>query len=548
MCKFFIASKMRYIIFIINFVNRFYVLLIMKKFHRYLLLLPLIAGALLCGAQSLVLLHTNDTHSHIDAENGIGGVLQRKAIIDSVRRAEKNVLLIDAGDIVQGTLYYKLFGGEVEYPLMELLGYDMQILGNHEFDNGIESLARHYTGKPVKLAANYDFTGTALKGRFSPWIIKKIEGKKIGFFGLNLNPHGIIGAENSRGLKYKDIVSAADSTAALLRGKGCDIVIAVTHIGYTDDSGHDIVTDPKLASLTRGIDIIIGGHSHEVISPDGKLPNIVPNADGQPVLIAQTGRYGTNLGYIKIDLSHPHASSMTAHMIPVAGIDSSRFDRHIVEYLAPFRRTVNEINSHRIATCATTMVNSKKYAESVKLSNMAADIAARFASHKLDSIASPSLPSHVDLSIINSGGIRLPFAAGPVTEGQILSAFPFTNRVVVVKVPGTRLPALLKQVATHGGQAVSAGTMITYNSATDTVVGIIINGYPIDPARDYYVATLDYLANGGDYMSAFEGCETVWSDDKDFCAPVMEQVVNIGRSGIPIAPDPRPRIMDISGQ
>ena len=154
-----------------------------------------------CGyitAENLVLLHTNDTHSLIDPdEAGRGGVLQRKAIIDSVRKAEKNVILIDAGDVVQGTLYFKFFKGDVEFPLMNMMGYDIQILGNHEFDNGMEQLAPYYKSLNAdKLSANYDLSDTPLSGLLQPFVIKKIGGKKIGFFGINTDPASLIANAN----------------------------------------------------------------------------------------------------------------------------------------------------------------------------------------------------------------------------------------------------------------------------------------------------------------------------------------------------------------
>lgn len=276
------------------------------------------------GAQNLVILHTNDTHSHIDAENGVGGVLQRKALVDSVRKAEKNVVLVDAGDIVQGSLYFKLFGGDVEYPLMDMMGYDIQILGNHELDNGIEDLAKYYKRKgAAKLSANYDFSGTPLEGVFDPYVIKKIGGKKVGFMGLNLDPEGIVSPQNYRGLKYSDIIETANSTAARLRSLGCDLVVAVTHIGYSDDSENPKTTDVDLARASKGIDIIISGHSHELVSPDTpERPNVFANAEGKPVLIEQTGRYGANLGYIKIDLSGKSPAVSDARMIPGDGTES----------------------------------------------------------------------------------------------------------------------------------------------------------------------------------------------------------------------------------
>lgn len=507
---------------------------------RFFLIAALCAGLLSLSAQKLVLLHTNDTHSHIDAENGIGGVLQRKAMTDSIRKAYKNVMLIDAGDIVQGTLYFKLFGGEVEFPLMEKLGYDLQILGNHEFDNGMEMLEKYYTKQgPIKLASNYDFSATKLADRFEPYVIRKFSGKKVGFFGLNLDPTGIIGESNARGLKHKDIISTADSMARLLRDKGCDLVVAVTHIGYTDDTGKSLVTDPELAAKTRGIDIIIGGHSHSVVTEGSELPNIVNNLDGKPVLIAQTGRYGYNLGMIEVDMSNPLNSR--AKLLPVKDVNPRRFDASVQKYLKPYRHIVDSINSRVIARNDADMLNTKKYAESIALTNMAADIAASYTTRQLDSIAAPGMPRSVDMAVINAGGIRVPFPAGDITEGQVLSAFPFSNYAVVVKVKGSDMRGLLEQVAKQGGQGVSYGTWL----ATDeqgNLKNAIVNFAEIDPERDYYIATLDYLAAGGDYLSEFKKGEIVWRDAREFVAPVMEYIVRMGKAGVSINPPAESRI------
>ncbi|MDE7419986.1 MAG: metallophosphoesterase, partial [Muribaculaceae bacterium] len=195
----------------------------------------IIAGVALCAAaRDLVILHTNDTHSLILPDgDGKGGVLQRKAIIDSVKRANKDVLLIDAGDKVQGSLYFKFFKGDVEYPLQNLLGVDISILGNHEFDNGLKALAdKERMLKTERLSANYDFTGTAAEGLFKPYTVKTIGGKKIGFIGINIDPESIIAQANYEGMGFKNVIETANETAAFLKKKKkCDLVVAVTHIG-----------------------------------------------------------------------------------------------------------------------------------------------------------------------------------------------------------------------------------------------------------------------------------------------------------------------------
>ena len=165
--------------------------------------------------EKVVILHTNDTHSQIDPnDKGMGGILRRKVLVDSVRSSRSNVLLVDAGDAVQGTLYFSLYGGEVEQKMMNELGYDIQILGNHEFDNGLDELARMYAPvKATKLTTNYDLRGTVLENMFEPYTIRQIGDKKVGFLAINIDPKGMIADKNAVGVKYLDGIEAANATA-----------------------------------------------------------------------------------------------------------------------------------------------------------------------------------------------------------------------------------------------------------------------------------------------------------------------------------------------
>lgn len=279
----------------------------MFRFKLIKAAVPVLGLAALCftaSAEKLIILHTNDTHSAIEPnKDGTGGVLQLKAVVDSVRKAEKNVILVNAGDIVQGSLYFKYFRGDVEYPLNNMVGYDINILGNHEFDNGMSDLAEKYsTLKGERLSANYDFSGTDMDGVLKPYVVKKIGGKKIGFFGINIDPKSLI-SDKCIDVNFKDVIPTANQIADYLKNwKKCDLVVAVTHIGYR--SSNDKPGDIDLAKNSKNIDIIIGGHSHTLVPPEGsdKYPSIVENADGKPVRIVQTGRYGKNVGKLTIDL------------------------------------------------------------------------------------------------------------------------------------------------------------------------------------------------------------------------------------------------------
>lgn len=506
------------------------------------------AVAIAAAAQHLVILHTNDIHSNIDPTAGVGGVLQRKALIDSVRKAEKNVMLVDAGDIVQGPLYFKLYRGELEYPLMDMMGYDIQILGNHEFDNGLEELAKYYKGsKTTKLSANYDFDGTPLEGVFKPYIIKKIDGKKVGFLGLNLNPDGIIAKENYKGMGYTDIIETGNEVADYLRNtEKCDVIVAVTHIGYDNDGVEGLTTDPELAENTRNLDIIIGGHSHTLVDPadpNGR-PYRFKNLDGKDVIVVQTGRYGAKLGKIDVDLSNPQASVYS--LIDIEGVDPTRFDKKMERFIAPYKHVVDSINATPIAMVANDMMNKKKYTESITATNNISDIAQWYGTMVLDSLSRTDsrLPKRTDLAIMNSGGVRKPMPKGVVTEGDIYAAFPFPNNFWIMRFTGEQLADVLRQVAEKKNAGVSRECIIAIDPETNEVTGISIGGQAIDPERDYYVSTIDYLGNGNDYLTNFKEGEVVWTDDKEMSHGVMRYVVEQNALGIPLGLDTQSRIIE----
>lgn len=510
----------------------------MNRFASILLAAAAIAAPASASADSLVLLHTNDTHSLIYPDgNGRGGVLQRKAIIDSVRRAEKNVVLIDAGDAVQGTLFFKFFKGDVEYPLMDMMGYDMRILGNHEFDNGVDDLARHYRGAKVKsLSTNYDFKGTALDGIFERWSVRNIGGKRIGFMGLNVDPRSLITEENSRGVVWHDIIKAANATAEFLKkDKKCDLVVAITHIGYTKQN--DKTTDVDLARASHDIDIIIGGHSHTLIDPahPEKYPHLVKNAGGRDVLIAQTGKSGRYLGYVKVDLDKLKGASGADYdyeLIPVTDrFAKDKLDRRIEKFLAPYRARVDSVNNVRIGVCTTEMKGSSVGA----FANWTADFGQYYGTHVADSLhraGAPVAPAP-DLAIMNIGGIRQDIHPGYVTEGQVLSTFPFSNRMVLLEIKGADLAEALGVAARKGGEAVSDEVRVTVRP-DKSVETVIISGNALDPERTYLVATIDYLAWGNDDLDALGRGRIVWSDSQELSVRILEYIRHLTGMGMPV--------------
>lgn len=483
----------------------------------------------------VVFLHTNDTHSSIDPVLPVGGILQRKAIVDSVRKADKNVLLIDAGDAVQGTLYFKFFGGDVEYPLMNMMDYDIRILGNHEFDNGLKQLADHYKDvKADRLSANYDFSNTPLKGMFRPYVIKKIGGKKIGFIGININPESLMSKQNYDGLVYKDLIKTANETARMLKhDKKCDAVIVVSHIGVSKSSGEP--TDYDLAVSSHDIDAIIGGHSHTTILPGNKgdYPDVVKNADGRDVLVVQTGKYGRNIGEIDIDTDKlgKGIDAFRYKLIPVTDrFPEAQLDKRMMKFLAPYKHVVDSVNAHVIGRSLETLDNSDRNGG---YANFGADYARWYGQLVADSLGDGR---RVDIGFLNVGGIRQKMPKGDITEGEILSTFPFSNRMVLMDIKGRDFIEAMKVAAAKGGEAVSENIRVV-TDGKGNLVRVVIDDKEMDPEKTYVMSTIDFVAQGKDKLVTMANGKVFWRDSVEMCAPVLRYIRTLTDLGLPVDPD-----------
>ncbi len=251
----------------------------------------------------LCILHTNDWHSRIEPFpmdggklQGQGGAAKRAALIKQIRKSEEHVLLLDSGDIFQGTPYFNLFGGELEFKLMSEMGYDAATLGNHDFDAGLEGLNKQLPhAKFPFVIANYDFSKTALAGKFSPYTIVEKSGIKIGIFGLGIELQGLVPESLYGETVYLDPISTANRVAKELKEeKACDYVICLSHLGYTYKSGK--ISDVKLASESENIDLILGGHTHTFM----EQPKEFINKIGHLVIVNQAGWAGVILGRIDV--------------------------------------------------------------------------------------------------------------------------------------------------------------------------------------------------------------------------------------------------------
>jgi len=266
----------------------------MKKGLLFFVVILWSVGIGFAQAKQLTILHTNDVHSQIDpANNGEGGIIRAAAYINEVRASEKNVLLLSAGDFFQGTPYFNVFFGKIEIELMNALRYDAACLGNHEFDNGMDSLANRLREAQFPIVvANYDVAQTPLHDKVKPYIIIKKDGLKIGIFGIGTPLKGLVIPRQWGDMQIKDPIETTNTVAKKLREKErCDVVLCLSHLGYN--------ADIVLAESTRYIDVIVGGHSHTTL----ETADIRKNLDGKDVYITQAGSRGVYVGRVDITVS-----------------------------------------------------------------------------------------------------------------------------------------------------------------------------------------------------------------------------------------------------
>lgn len=263
----------------------------------------------------ITILHTNDTHSQIDplpgndVNAGKGGVARRATLVKRIRKENPNTLLVDAGDVLQGTPYFNFYKGEVEYKAMSAIGYDVGTIGNHEFDNGVEALAAalKFANFDV-VSANYDFKGTMLEQRVKRYVVKTVGGIKIGLFGLGVSPVGLITPDNFKGVTYIDPVVAAREVVKILREEQrCALIVGMSHLGYYEDGKRG---DSLVAAQVDGIDFIASGHTHTFM----KEPVFQTQPCGNKTMIFQVGKSGIHLGRVDFTFRSGKLASFKAQL------------------------------------------------------------------------------------------------------------------------------------------------------------------------------------------------------------------------------------------
>ena len=255
------------------------------------------------GLKKITILHTNDVHSHIDPfpkndplNPSGGGVIARANLINLIKKGNPHTLVLDAGDVFQGTPYFNFFGGELELKLMSKMGYNASTLGNHEFDNGMEKLSKVLKHANFSfLNSNYTLKNTPLENKIKSHEIFNINGIKIGVFGLGIELEGLVEKKLYKGIKYLNPIEISkDISDDLKYNHNCDLIICLSHLGFSYSKDKNIMCDLILAKQTKNIDLIIGGHTHTFLDEPVKVKNL----ENKDVIINQVGCFGINLGKI----------------------------------------------------------------------------------------------------------------------------------------------------------------------------------------------------------------------------------------------------------
>lgn len=273
------------------------------------------------GLKKITILHTNDVHSHIDPfpkndplNPSGGGVIARANLINLVKKDNPHTLVLDAGDVFQGTPYFNFFGGELELKLMSKMGYNASTLGNHEFDNGMEKLSKVLKHANFSfLNSNYTLKNTPLENKIKSHEIFNINGIKIGVFGLGIELEGLVEKKLYKGIKYLNPIEISkDISDDLKYNHNCDLIICLSHLGFSYSKDKNIMCDLILAKQTKNIDLIIGGHTHTFLDEPVKVKNL----ENKDVIINQVGCFGINLGKIDFYFSenNKHQEGMSINI------------------------------------------------------------------------------------------------------------------------------------------------------------------------------------------------------------------------------------------
>ncbi|WP_336990282.1 5'-nucleotidase C-terminal domain-containing protein [Bacillus infantis] len=461
------------------------------------------------GDYNLTVLHTNDTHAHLD------NVAKKITAINDERANHENSLLLDAGDVFSGTLYFNEYNGLADLEFMNMAGYDAMTFGNHEFDKGTEILAPFVEAADFPfVSANVDFssdenlkdlfnesvTSEPETGEIYNGIVKEINGEKVGIFGLTTAETVDISSPGED-VVFEDYVEEAEKAVEAFEAQGINKIIALTHIGFNDGGGDNDLT---LAKEVDGIDIIVGGHSHD------KLAAPVLNETGpEPTVIVQANEYSSFLGTLDVTFdAYGKVIGYAGELLDLSKYEENAEAKQILE--TKYKPKVQETQNKVIGSTDVALVGGNPAARTgeTNLGNLITD--GMLAKAK-------TINPETVIALQNGGGIRTSVPAGDVTLGKVLEVMPFGNALGIMKLKGSELKSALEHgvrqaPAANGGFLQISGMKFTYDSrkpAGERVLSVDVKGTdgnytPLNNDQYYFVATNTFTAKGGDGFTSFE--------------------------------------------
>lgn len=503
---------------------------------------------------SLTIMHTNDVHAHHDPNgNGDGGAAIQAAVVRQIRAEAANSLLLDGGDRFTGTLYHVQYRGQDSAQIMNLVGYDGMTLGNHEFDDGDETLAAFVDAVnfPV-VTANVDFSESpVLAGKIDPWTIIEVGGQQIGVIGLVTPDAPVISSPGAELVFNNDLVAVVQVAVDELTAQGVNKIILVTHIGLN--------LDMEVAAGVSGVDIIVGGHSHTLlgnayVASVAEYPVVMESASGEPIIIVQAGEYDTYLG--RLDVEFDAAGLLT-------GWDGdtillSRYitpDADMTALLSELAAPIEELRNQPVGESGVFLVGDRSVCrvEECNLGNLIAD----------------AVQAETGAQIVfqNGGGIRADIDEGTVTLGEVLTVLPFGNLVSTLELKGSDVVAALENgvstialddagMVQRGGAAGRFPQVAGLRFSVDPTleagsrvsnVEVWVDGAwaPLDPEAVYTVATNDFMRRGGDGYTMFAENAI---NPYDFGRPLDQVLADYITANGPVAPEVEGRITYVNAE
>ncbi|HLG27043.1 MAG TPA: 5'-nucleotidase C-terminal domain-containing protein [Paenisporosarcina sp.] len=472
------------------------------------------------GFMDLMVMHTNDTHAYLD------NAPLRATAVKEIRATNDNTLLLDAGDVFSGDLYFNKYKGEADLAFMNYIGYDAMTFGNHEFDlgsttDGHKALSEFVANAEFPMvSSNVDFSKDALfaglqndrytfdydNGEIYNGIIANVNGEAVGIFGLTTEETENISSTGE--VEISNYIDAANEAVAAFEAKGVDKIIALTHIGFDDSEKFD--NDKLLAAAVEGIDIIVGGHTHAKVDEP-----FVSEEFAAPTIIVQANEYGKFLGTLDVTFNPWGEITLYAGELLATSKDITP-DQGAVDLLAPYKAGVEELKAQQTGAVATAALDGSRLADNedgsgvrtseTNLGNLMTD--GMLAKAK-------TINSKTTIAIQNGGGIRASIDEGPISVGEVLKVMPFGNALAIMEVTGTELLGALEisvgqAPKENGGFLHVAGMEFKYDSTkavgervTEVMVLEGTEYVALDPAKTYTVATNSFTAKGGDGFTMF---------------------------------------------